>query len=104
MFKNPFKRKKKIMIIEDDTNTAILLSNVLTLEGFETATARDGVEGIEMVQQNPPDLIILDIMLPKMDGTKVLLLLKSKPKTKDIPVLMCSVLNRLNDVEDCANS
>jgi CheY-like chemotaxis protein len=104
LFKNFFKRKKKILIVEDDAQTAFLLSEFLKLHEFDTALAKNGIEGIEMAEKDRPDLIFLDILLPKMAGNEVLSILKSKPGTKGIPVVMCTALNTLNEVEDCCKS
>lgn len=101
---NPFKKKKKILVAEDDPNAALMLTEFLKIQGFETEWAKDGIEALDLIEKAPPDLIFLDILMPKMSGTHVLQILKSKPKIKDIPVLMCSALNALNEVEDCCKS
>jgi CheY-like chemotaxis protein len=74
------------------------------MHGFGICIAKDGVECIEMVEKYSPDLIILDILLPKMTGNDALMMLKSKPRTKDIPVIMCTALNRMNEVEVCCRA
>ena len=99
-----FKKKKKILVAEDDPSAATLLTEFLKMQGYDTLWAKDGAEVIELVEKNMPDLIFLDIRMPKMPGTQVLLLLKAKQKIKDIPVLMCTALNTMNEVEDsCRN-
>ena len=78
---------KKILIIEDDESIAQLQKDYLELSGFEVRTCGDGVEGLNEVKENKYDLIILDVMLPKLDGFGIL---RSMQDYKDIPVLMVS--------------
>src|SRR3989344_8068373 len=100
-FKDLFKKKKKILLIEDDREIAVLLTKFMRLRGYDTVRAEDGFTGMRMVEETFPDLVILDIMLPKMNGFDVLLKIKSDARTKDVPVLMCSALNTMGDVEKC---
>lgn len=106
MFNSWFKRKKSnlILVIEDDYEPGIVLTKYIELQGYQTALARNGVEGLSLAEKLDPDLILLDIMLPKMDGFNVLTMLKSKPKTKNIPVLMCTALNMIDNVEKCCRN
>ncbi len=80
--------KKKILLIDDDKNMVRMLKIRLESEGFNVISAYDGEEGLEKTLKEKPDLIILDIMLPKMDGYQVCQKLKEDRKTWDIPVLM----------------
>ena len=68
---------------------------------YEIELAKDGYEGLEKIKQKVPNLILLDITMPKMDGYQVLLKIKSDPKIKDIPVVMCTDHSMLSDVEKC---
>ena len=103
MFEKLFGLKNKItvLIIEDDKETAALLTKLLESNGYTPLWVADGIEGMKVIQKRAPNLILLDIMMPRMDGFNILLMLKSQPKTQDIPVLMCSVLNNIKDVEKC---
>lgn len=102
MFKEIFQGKKNfILIVEDETEPAELLTEFLQLHGYRTRVAADGVAGLEMARRLSPDLVLLDIMLPKMDGMNVLLNLKSDPRTQKLPVVMCTALNGLKEVERC---
>ena len=74
-----------ILIVEDDRNTASLVRTYLGKEGFLTLSAYDGNQGLEMVQREKPDLIILDVMLPGMDGWEICRRLRS---FSDVPILM----------------
>lgn len=90
---------KLVLIVEDDDLSASLLAQILEGQGFKTRRARDGEEALEMAEKHFPDIVLLDIMLPRVHGADVLLRLKSNPKVQDIPVIMCSSLKRLEDVE-----
>ena len=76
---------KKILVIEDEANIAELLRLYLEKEGYETAVAKDGGAGVAAFDAEKPDLVLLDIMLPVMDGWQVLREIRSKSKT---PVIM----------------
>ena len=91
--------KKKILIIEDDSILQEALLEFLTAEGFETISALDGEEGVKIGKEKKPDLILLDIVLPKMDGYEVLKAMKADESTKKIPIILLTNLGSLNDVE-----
>lgn len=78
---------KRILIVEDDLSIAELQKDYLELSGFEVTICTDGVQGLNTIKENEFDLLILDIMLPKIDGFSIL---RSIQETKDIPVLMVS--------------
>jgi len=86
--------KKKILIIEDDFFVRDLYDRELTREGFEIETAVDGPEGLLKAVEGEYDLILLDIMLPKMGGLDVLKTLKEKEDVKDIPVVLLTNLGQ----------
>ena len=79
---------QSILIIEDERDLAELLAFNLEKEGYRTAIALDGIQGIEAASRHAPDLILLDLMLPGMLGTEVCKLLKKNPATAGIPVVM----------------
>ena len=83
--------KKKILIVDDEKQIARMLKIRMEASGYEADVANDGLEGLAKVQQIQPDLIILDVMMPKMDGFEVCRKLKDDPVFKSIPVLMLSV-------------
>ena len=91
----------RILLVEDERRLSNVVKKGLTEEGFAIDTAFDGEEGQYLAESENYDLIILDIMLPKVSGTEVLSVLKSRPRVKEIPVLMCTILNKLNEVEKC---
>jgi len=79
---------RKILIIEDESDVADLLALNLRKAGFNASTAGDGASGLQKARDDPPDFIILDLMLPKMSGLEVCRILKSDPATSHIPILM----------------
>lgn len=95
---------KLIAIIEDDEQIGMLLSMFLKSRGYKTEWAKDGVEGVKLVDATLPELVLLDITMPKMDGFNVLLKIKSDPKTQSVPVLMFTDRSGLEDVEKCCRS
>ncbi len=81
----------KVLIIEDDEETARMIEVILSLEGYKTSSLRHGVKIEESIREIQPDVIILDIMLPVIDGIEILRELKENPDTQEIPVIVCSV-------------
>jgi two-component system, OmpR family, alkaline phosphatase synthesis response regulator PhoP len=79
---------KKVLIIEDEKDILQLVKLYLEKEGFRTVTAMTGVEGLELVKAENPDLVVLDLMLPEMDGLEVCKRLRSKRETAMLPVIM----------------
>jgi two-component system phosphate regulon response regulator PhoB len=80
--------KQRILIIEDERALTKVLAYNLQREGYEVTVAHDGVEGLRRAQANPPDLVILDLMLPGMDGLDVCRELRAGEATRTIPILM----------------
>ncbi len=89
----------KILIIEDDPVFQQTLQEFLRADGFEVASAVDGEEGIELVREKSPDLVLLDIILPKKNGYEVIAELKKEPTTKNIPIVLLTNLGGTQDVE-----
>ena len=79
---------RKILIIEDESDVADLLEMGLRKSGFKTTTAADGATGLQKARDNRPDVIILDLMLPKMSGLEICRILKGDAATSHIPILM----------------
>lgn len=90
---------ERILIVEDEFEIAENLQALLAAKGYQASVARDGAEGVAMARKSPPDLMLLDIVLPKIGGFDVCKLLKSDPKTKAIRIIMITGLNRNADVE-----
>ncbi|MCK4782050.1 response regulator [Candidatus Parcubacteria bacterium] len=81
---------KKILIIEDEEILLDLLQNKLIQEGYEILVARDGEEGLQMMREAKPDLILLDIIMPKLDGFEVMEEMNKDKKLKSIPLIVIS--------------
>ena len=82
--------RKKILIADDSATVVDILKHILE-DQFQIITAKDGIEAIEKVYQENPDLVILDILMPKMNGYQVCRLLKADPPTAELPVLILSI-------------
>jgi len=91
--------KKKILVIEDDPLLIKMYQTKLVIEGFVVETAFDGEKGMKLAQKAKPDLILLDLMLPVIDGFTVLKILKKDTQTKKIPVIVFSNLAQPSDIE-----
>lgn len=91
--------KKKILIVEDQAGFRLIYRGVLEHEGFEIIEAPDGEKGWELAKTEHPDIILLDLILPKMSGYEVLEKIRSDEKTKNIPVIIFSVLGADKDIE-----
>lgn len=83
---------RSIVLVDDDAAIRDLYSTALTQAGYSVTTAKDGEDGLEKIKSKHPDLIILDLMMPKMDGREVLKTLQADASLKKIPVLILSAL------------
>lgn len=82
----------KVLLVEDDNLIQEMYETILKLRNFEVELASDGVEGLEKTRALKPDVILLDVMMPKMNGLEMLEKLKNDPQIRDIPVIMLSNL------------
>ena len=89
--------KGKILVVDDEIYIVHILDFSLGMEGYEVVTALDGEQALQKVQDLRPDLIVLDIMMPKMDGYETCKALKADPQTRDIPVILLSAKGRSVD-------
>lgn len=94
-----FLPESTVLIVDDNPQNVELLQAFLESLPVKIVTAADGVDALEKVEQHRPDLILLDIMMPRMSGFQVCRKLKSEPRTRDIQVLMVTALNELGDIE-----
>jgi CheY-like chemotaxis protein len=88
----------KILFVEDDPLINKIYSTRLKADGHEVFTAENGEEGLKAAQEQMPDLIVLDVMMPRMDGFAVLEQLRSREQFKDKPILMYSNLNNEDEI------
>jgi len=80
--------RKRILIVDDELDVRIYVGTLFETSGYESITARNGSEGLQKVKERAPDLIILDVMMPKAGGVTMYRELKADPKLKGIPVIM----------------
>src|SRR3954464_11624069 len=97
-----FLPQSTVLIVDDNAQNVELLQAFLESLPVKLVTAFDGVDALEKVQQHNPDLILLDIMMPRMSGFQVCRRLKGEPKTRDIQILMVTALNELGDIEQAS--
>ncbi len=86
--------KGKILVVDDEIYIVHILDFSLGMEGYEVLTALDGEQALEKARAEHPDLIVLDIMMPKLDGYETCKMLKADDRTKDIPVILLSAKGR----------
>jgi two-component system, OmpR family, alkaline phosphatase synthesis response regulator PhoP len=84
--------KKRILVVDDEPDFALIVQGNLEKDGFEVEVAYNGVEGLEKVQANPPDAIVLDVMMPEKDGYSVCAELKGDEKYCDIPIVLLTAV------------
>ena len=87
----------RILVVDDDNAINELIKINLELLGYEVITAYNGLQGYTLAKQELPDLIILDIMMPDVDGYTVAKRVRENPETKDIPILMLTAMGQLED-------
>ncbi|MCK5490288.1 MAG: response regulator [Candidatus Pacebacteria bacterium] len=90
--------KKKILVIEDEATLQKALSDILIREGYDVINATDGTLGLSLARSENPDLILLDIILPGMDGFEILRNIKEKDKSQ-VPIIILTNLSDLNDIQ-----
>ncbi len=89
--------QERILIVDDDVDTLKLVGLMLQRQGYQIVVASSGPKALALVQEEPPDLILLDVMMPEMDGFEVARRLRSDPKTADIPILMFTAKSQVED-------
>lgn len=87
----------KILVIEDDPVIQMLISQTLRREGYEIVTASDGSEGLRKVKETQPNLVVLDISMPGLDGYQVCHYLRQDPATANLPIIMVTAMARPSD-------
>jgi DNA-binding response OmpR family regulator len=89
----------KILLVEDDMALRDIYSARFMAEGYEVVTASDGEQALTVAVKEKPDLIILDVMMPKISGFDVLDILRATPETKDTKIIMMTALSQASDIE-----
>lgn len=93
-----------ILVVDDNLQNLELLQAYLEDLNAEIRVAHDGVEAVAAVESKQPDIILLDVMMPRMSGYQVCVKLKGNPETRDIPIIMVTALNEIADVERAVDS
>jgi DNA-binding NarL/FixJ family response regulator len=88
---------RRLLLIDDDPNLILLVKDYLEFRGYEVITAENGREALEVLEQDVPDMIICDVMMPEMDGYSLVSAIRSDPKTSWIPVLFLSAKGQSQD-------
>ncbi len=91
------KDNKKLLLIDDDPNLILLVKDYLEFRGYNVVTAENGREALEVIDQNIPDMIICDVMMPEMDGYSLVKHIRQEPHTNTIPVLFLSAKGQSQD-------
>lgn len=89
----------KVLVVEDDPSVADNVKALLETRGYKVSLASDGSQAVSMARKEQPDLVLLDIMLPKMGGFDVCKILKAEPATQKIKIMMITGLSQMSDVE-----
>ncbi|MGD2094446.1 MAG: response regulator [Phycisphaerales bacterium] len=97
-------KEPTILVVDDNQQNLELLQVYLEDVDCQTIPACDGPEALEIIAKDPPDLVLLDVMMPKMSGFEVCRRIKNDPKTSDIPVIMVTALSEFGDIERAIDS
>lgn len=89
--------KKKILVVDDEIDVQNILSFRLEINGYSVIVASDGEEGLEKIKKESPDLVLLDLMLPKINGFEVCRMVKFDDKHKALPIVILSALDKEDD-------
>lgn len=92
-------KKILVLIIEDDSYISDMYRIKLESENFEVVTTKDGITGIKMLKKQQPDIVLLDIVMPKIDGFNILKTIKRNPELKKIPIVLLTNLSQKENVE-----
>lgn len=95
----PPETQKRILLVDDDKDLLKVISQRLKSWGYEVLTAESGEEGLKLVEEQHPDLMLLDIMMPTLKGRDVCAILKANPKTRHIPVIFLTALGMADHVK-----
>ena len=91
---------KKILAIDDENDVLVIIKSALKSEGYDVLTANNGYDGLAIAQDDKPDLILLDLMMPEMDGFEVLENLRDNETTMDIPVIVLTGLSERGKIRE----
>ncbi|MCC5786399.1 MAG: response regulator [Phycisphaerales bacterium] len=93
-----------VLVVDDNEQNLELMQAYLEDLGCPVLTARDGAEAVQMVEEHQPDIVLMDVMMPRMSGFQACKKIKSDPTTRDIPIVMVTALNEVGDIERAVES
>ena len=96
--------KQTILVVDDERDLLDLIEYNLKKEGFEVLKAENGEQGIEIARENKPDLVLMDIMMPVMDGYESMKKIRKMQRFKDLPIIALTAKAMKNDAEKCMNA
>ena len=91
--------RKKILLVDDSSTVLLMERMILSKSDYDVVTARDGLEGLEKARAERPDLILMDVIMPRMDGFEAVRQLRQEDATREIPVIMVTTRGELQSVE-----
>jgi CheY-like chemotaxis protein len=94
----PEQKAPVVLVVDDQSINLDIISKILSKEGYRIATAMDGRQALDIAGRVYPDLVLLDVVMPEMDGYEVCKILKEAPETKDTPVMFITVKNEMEDI------
>lgn len=97
-------QKPKVLVVDDNPQNLELILAYLEDVDCQSIAAEGGQQALEIIKNTPPDLVLLDVMMPKISGFEVCKRIKSNPESADIPVIMVTALNEIGDIEKAINS
>jgi two-component system cell cycle response regulator len=100
MMRGMGEKKPKVLCVDDEPSIRELLHHLLTAEGYEVVTAGDGMEALAVAQKEQPDLILLDIMMPKLDGMETCRRLRQEPATRNVRVIILTAYDMRERLEE----
>ena len=97
-------QKPKVLVVDDNLQNLELILAYLEDVDCATLSAEGGQEALDLIEKDPPDLVLLDVMMPKISGFEVCKRIKKNPKTAEIPIIMVTALSEMGDIERAINS
>ena len=96
-------QRKIVLIVDDESMLVTLLRRHVTNAGYDVDVATNGQEALDKIEENPPDLVLLDLMMPRMNGFETCRRIRANQKTKELPVIIITALHSETDSSDAAN-
>jgi two-component system, cell cycle response regulator DivK len=91
--------QKKVLLVEDDPDTRLIYSTMLTAAGFDVVVGVDGAEGVELARKHVPDLIVMNLVMPQIDGLSATELIRANPATASTPIIACTAFLHENGAD-----